>query len=95
VVEASWFHFLRGYDESLNRNGYGWDDIDFYQRSAARGQPLLPLGIGGIRDIPHGDEDRTRFYEQKNLQTGLDHNIALSSDRLRSVNHTGYGRLDA
>lgn len=92
VVEARWIHHLRGFDEALNENGYGWDDIDFYHRSTAHGEAPLPLGTGLLEDIKHGDDDRTRFYSQKDIRAGHQANIALARDTLRAVNPHGYGR---
>lgn len=94
VIESTWFHHLRGYDEALNQTGYGWDDIDLYHRSTAHGQPPLRLGSEGIIDIKHSDAERTRFLREQSIQAGLDANIALSHDSQRVVNTAGYGRLD-
>lgn len=82
------WHRLRGWDESFE--GWGWDDIDFYNRAAAIEAKIV--GIFGVFHIPHGDDDRGRYHAM-DCQTAVNGNRERSRDLLRAVNPGGYGEL--
>ncbi len=65
ICEKAAFERIGGYDESFI--GWGGEDIDFYRRLAAtmrKGEYPGTL----VSAISHGDEERTKFTEIKNIQ---------------------------
>lgn len=70
IVQRAVFEQVRGYNEALK--GWGFEDIDIYNRMEAAGYQRRPF-IGGTRSIQHGDDDRVKHYENANLwQTNKD-----------------------
>ncbi len=92
-VRADTFHAVRGYDEAFR--GWGPEDWDFYNRVGR---------IGPVHGFPphlypttlaHSNEDRTRFYEEKDMMRSAGLSGALMGDAGRTVNPDGYGRCVA
>lgn len=63
AVKRSDFLAVQGYDETFS--GWGGEDDDLYARLMMSGSEELVLQWPGLQSLPHGDELRTRFYEQK------------------------------
>jgi glycosyltransferase involved in cell wall biosynthesis len=64
MVWRELFSRVRGYNEAVN--GWGFDDVDFYWRIEAQGFEQRAFH-NGLKTINHDDEDRVRFYKDKNL----------------------------
>lgn len=75
MVWKELFYRARGYNEVVD--GWGIDDIDFYFRLQALGFEQRPFH-NGITTIKHGDEERARFYNNKNIYKTNDRNYKLT-----------------
>ena len=64
MVWRDLFSRVRGYNEVVD--GWGFDDVDFYWRIEAQGFEQRAFH-NGLSTIKHDDEDRVRFYRDKNL----------------------------
>jgi glycosyltransferase involved in cell wall biosynthesis len=64
MVWRELFSRVRGYNEVVD--GWGFDDVDFYWRIEALGFEQRAFH-NGIKTIRHDDEDRVRFYSNKDL----------------------------
>lgn len=64
-VRAADVRRIHGYDERLE--GYGWEDDDLYNRLVRAGlrRWLLPTEPVTAFHIPHGDDVRTKNYDEK------------------------------
>lgn len=90
VFTSRLFEQVRGYDESLQR--YGHDDTDFYWRS----ERAAPGRVGHLPSdcthLPNSNEERLRFFREKDFQASIDANLAVAMNRERVVNAGEWGR---
>lgn len=71
MIWKDWFFEIRGFNEIVD--GWGIDDLDFYQRIEMKG--YRPEGFhNGIRLIQHSDEERVMYYAQKDIWQSNDKN---------------------
>lgn len=89
TVSAELFHRIRGYDESSST--YGFDDIEFYGRCQATGTSIGHLH--NCQCLSHSDEDRLRFYPDRDKEEAIRKAGVWMADTSRSVNPAGYGQL--
>lgn len=88
AIASEWYHRLRGYDEAFI--GYGYDDIDLYERARRAGADIHRVW-SAVR-IGHGDEIRARDGEG-GMEATLARNRRIMDTPNRVVNPGGYGRL--
>jgi hypothetical protein len=88
TVAAELYHRVRGYDESTTT--YGLDDTDFYRRCEAAGGIMGHLH--NCQCISHADDDRLRFYPDRDKAEALQKAAAWLASAPRAVNPDGYGR---
>lgn len=95
TIAVETFNEVRGYDESFE--GWGDESIDFHVRCE---RVLTYHDISSykrelLKHIPHSDEDRTRFYVEKNHRVNQHkssrHRLAKKG---RPVNPGGLGKAD-
>ncbi|HUJ03280.1 MAG TPA: glycosyltransferase family 2 protein [Rhizomicrobium sp.] len=60
------FAFVEGYDETIR--GWGAEDTDFYDRLALCNVANVYFPSGLVSSLPHGEDERMRFYAVKNRQ---------------------------
>lgn len=83
MVWRELFSRVRGYNEAVN--GWGFDDVDFYWRIEAQGFEQRAFH-NGLKTIKHDDEDRVRFYKDKNLlKTNESNRSIIASVFLTSI----------
>lgn len=70
------FKKVGGYDEKLE--GWGWEDTDFKKKLLWLGIEESVVGKDLAWHIPHGDEDRTRFYDEKDKSKSREKNVTSS-----------------
>ena len=89
LVKASVWNIVRGYDESLS--GWGYDDIDFYDRVKFAGFTRGLFMNHGLTSISHSDEESTKYYENKNKDETAHINIVKILDKSRPINQCEFG----
>lgn len=89
AVRQSTFHAVRGYDESFC--GYGFEDMDFYNRCEAVG-PVELFDPRQVAFLRHPDALRTRFCEEKDKRRSGTANRRRAAERTGPVNPLGYGQ---
>lgn len=89
LLDESVHRSLRGYDESFT--GWGYDDIDYYARLAAKGGRVCNIPADLIDFIYHDADARVTHFASKETYPNADRNAAIGEDRLRTVNPAGYG----
>lgn len=88
----SLYHEIRGFDEGLIF--YGCDDTDFHRRAANAGHhPPETIDSDLINVLHHTDEEKLRYYANKDLYDNIRINELACSDLSRSVNPNGYGKI--
>lgn len=89
VVTARLFDEVRGYDEALR--GYGHDDTDFYWRCERAAPDRVGALSSDLIHLPNNDDERVRFYCEKDLRASINANFAVVMDRERAVNCGEWG----
>jgi hypothetical protein len=69
---------LSGYNEALG-NGWGFDDVEFYNRLIEKGLTEKGFPVGSVDEIRHGDELRVLHYANKDIQQSNHLNAQCSS----------------
>ena len=91
VVISSVYKALRGYGEDLI--DWGWHDCDFHNRCEQLGD-VYHFPVGMIKAIHNDVEERTRFYQNKQLYRTNERNKRIAATRKGIVNPDGYGQGD-
>ena len=89
TVERAVFDSLRGFDESFK--DYGHEDTDFYRRCDAHGWHREWWHVDAIIRVC-SDDERTRFYANKNISESITLNAARMADAARPVNTGEWGQ---
>ncbi len=76
VLKEHW-QVVGGFNEDLV--GWGWEDVNFYRRLAAKGYREVTLPAGQFQPIPHADEERTAHHQAKNLRVSVAANAYRAS----------------
>lgn len=90
VTRKAWSQ-VRGYDEGFV--GWGYDDIDFYDRVKAAGIASGLVQNCGLIMVEHDDVSRTQFHQEKDRDVSAARNNERRNDLSRVINPTGYGQL--
>lgn len=90
VVTSRMFNRVRGYDESLN--DYGHEDTDFYWRCERTAPEQVGWLPSDLTHLPGSEEDRVRFYREKNKWSSIEKNFAAIANRDREVNARDWGQ---
>lgn len=88
TMERTLFESMRGFDESFR--GYGHEDTDFRWRSVHAGARLEWM-LSKADHIACTDEERTRFYADKDIAATIERNFKQLADPFRIVNAEGWG----
>jgi len=92
AVSRRMFHEIRGFDEGF-RN-WGVEDGDFYGRIERR-SPSHRFSPRLLTPIRHGNEERTRFYDEKSIRASGRQNKDYQLERTNEINPNGYGCCEA
>lgn len=89
-VRRSVFEHVNGYDESFE--GWGDEAFDFWNR-CEKVEPYTTYRRDLLKVIGHSDEERTKFYFEKNPKTNQNRSAAHRRKRHgKPVNPGGYGK---
>ena len=91
AVTREAYHKIRGHDEKIE--GWGAEEMDFRWRV----EVAFPLSVTGfprrwVSTIRHSDEERVRFYAEKNRRKSNERNFIQTANPRRAVNLSGWGQ---
>lgn len=83
---------VNGYDEAFG-SGYGFEDIDFYERAIRAGFARVRWSSHGLVEIQHSDAMRGQHFPQQDLRKSKQVNLTRMRDHARQVNPDGFGLM--
>ncbi len=91
VVTRKAWEAVRGYDEGMT--GWGFDDIDFYDRITRAGLRQGILENCKLSLIVHDEAESTRFHAEKSKERSSKANGERMQNHGREINPGGFGLL--
>lgn len=88
-VKSHVWYTMNGYDE--NMTGWGYDDIDFYNRVEMAGFSYGIWNNNGLKIIQHPDHESTQYYTIKDKRESAAINEKILFNRTRTINDNGFG----
>lgn len=93
AIARETFESINGYDETFE--GWGDEAVDFFYRCerVLNVEQVASYKRILLKEIRHGDEDRTRFYVEKNPRANQTRSLYHRRGRgNRPINPAGYGK---